>query len=169
MVDQAHAYTRGDWIVHLTHGPGQIERIEEKRLGGKGKSYYRVRTEAGILWIPVENANNGRIRPVAGPAEWSQALEILRRPPRAMDPDHMQRKRWIKEVQAAGSLEAICRLVRDLTARKACRALNFTEERALRHFAGLLGREWSASMKIDEQEAHLRLAAVLNEIPPVAD
>ena len=157
-------FAEGDWIVHLYHGVGQIQTIESKCLDGKTCNYYKVITQDSTFWVPVEETENNRIRPLSSPREFKQALRILKRNPRQMNPDHSARKERIKEVMAGGDLRAIARLVRDMAARQAEARLNDSEERAFNRFLDRFLAEWSACSGITREEARLKLMGIFQEL-----
>lgn len=165
MADQAEqvtvAYNPGDWIVHLHHGVGHIAGIEEKELGGDISTYYKVVTDDSTLWVPLDKADNRWFRPVCPRDQFDEILDILRRPPREMNKNHLVRKRRISDVKSDGSLEETARLVRDLWGRRTQRNLNNTEESALRRFTERLVREWAVCMGVEEDEARARLQEML--------
>ncbi|HEX6303479.1 MAG TPA: CarD family transcriptional regulator [Anaerolineales bacterium] len=150
-------YAKGDWIVHLYHGVGQIKGVVKKQLSGKEKKYYRVKTHNSIIFIPVKKADNSRIRPLTPKSEFRKALKVLERPPREMSSNHTTRKKVIREAKIDGSVEPILRIVRDLTFRQHDSKLNTTEKRALNRLKDRLMHEWSACMQIEVEEARENL------------
>lgn len=150
-------YAKGDWIVHLYHGVGQIKGVVKKQLSGKEKRYYRVKTHNSIIFIPVKKADNNRIRPLTPKSEFMKALKVLERPPREMSSNHNTRKKVIREAKIDGSVEPILRIVRDLTFRQHDSKLNTTEKRALNRLKDRLMHEWSACMQIEVEEARENL------------
>jgi CarD family transcriptional regulator len=152
-MEGATFFSKGQWIVHHYYGVGQITGIENKSLDGNEVSYYTVDTRNSRYWIPVESEDSSRLRPLSSPAEIKKIISILERRPKEMDPDHLQRKRVIREVLSNGSLTEMAQLIRDLTARQHAKKLNPTEEDALDRFKDGLIREWAVSMKTDMEEA----------------
>ena len=156
-------FSKGEWIVHHYYGVGQVKGIEKKMLDGTEVSYYKVKTRNSQYWIPVESEDNSRLRPLSSPTEIKKLARILRRKPNEMDPDHMQRKRLIKEVLDEGSLLDMARLIRDLSARQVEKKLNPTEEDALKRFRDRLVREWSVCMEQDMEAANVEFQACLDK------
>lgn len=158
MTAKKRAFSRGDWIVHLTHGIGRVRRIEKKTLGGKKKKYFRVENKSSIFWVPVEQAEKNRVRPVASPYQLRKALKILKKPPREETLNYKQRQELIKEIRSDGSLPMICELVRDFSAMQDEKSLGENDRRSLDFFKKLLLKEWSitADMTIEEAKCQLR-------------
>lgn len=146
-------YSKGDWIVHKYHGVGQIKGIVKKKLNGKVTRYYRVKTHNSTFFVPVDEADNQRIRPLTSRSEFKKALKILERPAKEMSSNHTTRRSRIRETKSEGSVEDFFQIIRDLTAREHSSRLNTTEKRALRRFKNCVLYEWAACMGIDVEEA----------------
>lgn len=160
------AFHKGDWIVHLYHGVGQVKGVVKKRVNGTKVSFYRVKTENSTLFIPVESHDDERLRPAATRRELDRAIKALGRPPKEMDSDHTERRRRIRAVKTDGSLASMIKLVRDLSWRRYDKKLNNTEERALRRFKDRLLQEWSVAREVTVEEARRQLNALLKESRP---
>lgn len=160
------AYAKGDWIVHLYHGVGQVKGIVSKEVAGETSKYYRVKTDNSTLFIPVKELDDDRMRPAATKKELTKALKVLKETPQEMADDHNDRRRRIREVKNEGSLVDILELVRDLSWRRYDKKLNNTEERALRRFKDRLLREWSVAMETTPEEARRELNKILRRNRP---
>lgn len=161
MTDDKTEFAKGDWIVHLYHGVGQVTGIVSKEVAGDKAKYYRVRTDNSTLYIPVKDMDEDRLRPAATKTQLKRALKVLREPPEEMAADHNDRRRRIREVKNEGSLLQTLRLVRDLSWRRYDKKLNNTEERALRRFKDRVLREWAVAMDSSPEEARRELNAIL--------
>lgn len=157
-------YARGDWIVHLYHGTGQIKGVVKKELGGKEKRYYRVKTHNSVIFIPINRADNDRIRPLTSKRKFKNALKVLDEPPREMSSNHNTRKATIRKAKSDGEVKPILRVIRDLTARQHESKLNATEKRALDRLKDRLLYEWAACMEISVEEAQEKLETKLQEM-----
>lgn len=160
------AYSIGDWVVHRYHGVGKVSRVEEKKLGGELAEFFRVVGDETIFWIPVENADNERIRPVVSKRELRRAIKVLSKTPEKMQNDYRKRQSRIKHVKSEGGLTAICKIVRDLIGRKRDKGLNESETRALRFFRELLLSEWAicTDKPVDEVAEEFRQAVNTPEL-----
>lgn len=156
-------YTAGDWIVHLIYGVGQVRKLEEKPIGGVNRLCYRVQIEDGVFWLPIDNADNKRVRPIASPKRIQRALEALQRAPHKMAQNFQARKKHIREVSLDGDLSTDLKLVRDLNARQFKKGLNATEQEAFNLIVKRFLQEWTVSMGIEMQEARLKLNRFLQE------
>jgi RNA polymerase-interacting CarD/CdnL/TRCF family regulator len=158
MTAKKNAFSRGDWVVHLTHGIGQVQRMEKKTLGGKKKKYFRVENKNCVFWVPVEQAEQSRVRPVASRYQLRKAIKALKEPPRKDILDSKQRQKWIKETRSNGSLSMISELVRDLSALQDSKSLGENDRRSFDFFKKLLLQEWSicADMTIEDAKDRLK-------------
>ncbi|MDT8307555.1 MAG: CarD family transcriptional regulator [Anaerolineae bacterium] len=163
MAEQTHQYDAGSWIVHRYHGVGEIECIEEKKLGGDSRAYYKVVTDDSTLWVPLAEADESLFRPLASHEELEQVVQILQRPPREMATNHLSRRSRINNVRSENSLIEVARLLRDLWGRRAERQLNNTEERALRRLTNRLVSEWSVARDVDKATAEDQMRELLDK------
>jgi RNA polymerase-interacting CarD/CdnL/TRCF family regulator len=166
MTDKVKSFRKGDWVSHLHHGVGQVEGKEKKVLDGESRDYYKVQTRNGVYWIPTDNIDTDRIRPVVSEKMLQKGLEILESPPEVMDGKHTVRKNRINEVQARGEILELCTLLRDLHARRAGGKLNTTEQRAHAAIKKSIIAEWAATREISPQEANKEINKILRRIKP---
>jgi RNA polymerase-interacting CarD/CdnL/TRCF family regulator len=163
MSNNEKLYEVGDWIVHLIYGVGQVKRLETKPIGGIDRLCYRVRTENGVFWLPIDNADNERVRPVAGPNRIQQAMEALQKAPQKMAANFQSRRKRIREVNLDGNLYTDLKLVRDLNARQFRKGLNTTEQDAFDSIVKRFLQEWSISKGIEINEARQKLDSFLRQ------
>jgi RNA polymerase-interacting CarD/CdnL/TRCF family regulator len=166
MTDKLKSFRKGDWVSHLHHGVGQVEGKEKKVLDGESRDYYKVQTRNGEYWIPTDNIDSERIRPVVSEKKLQKALEILESPAEQMAGKHTVRKNRINEVLTGGDLKEACTLLRDLHARRAAGKLNTTEQRAHVNIKKNIIAEWAATREISHQVANKELNKILRRIKP---
>jgi len=153
----------GDWIVHLIYGVGQVKKLEERPIGGVQQMCYHVRIEDGVFWLPLDNADNERVRPIASPKLIQRALNAMKRAPKKMAGNFQTRRKRIREVSLDGNLSTDLKLVRDLNARQFKKGLNDTEQDAFNAIVKRFCQEWSLSKGIEIQEARHKLERFLQE------
>ena len=166
MSEEQKSFSKGDWVSHLHHGVGQIEGKEKKSLGGESREYYKVQTRNGVYWIPTDNVETERIRPVVSEKMLQKSITILESPADKMAGKHTDRKNRINEVVTDGNLEGFCTLLRDLHAKRVADKLNTTEQRAHSNIKKKIASEWSATREISLQEANKELNKILRKIKP---
>jgi RNA polymerase-interacting CarD/CdnL/TRCF family regulator len=152
---------KGDWVVHLAHGIGQVTAIESKLVDDEETNFYRIETEDSTLWLPVGAMLDERIRPVASQSKWKSILRLLKKPAKKMEKAHQKRKKRIRDATLDGSLQSTAKLIRDLWGRKSERSLNETESRALKRLTERFIKEWALSMDITEEEARQKFHQIV--------
>lgn len=164
MAEKAGKYSKGDWIVHLHYGVGQITGIEKKQIGDEKTAYYRAQTANSTFWVPVDGPDDSRVRQIASKYKIRKALKILKDQPEPLSDDHNERKRQINEAMGEIALESGARLLRDLSARQASSKLNPSEEKALDQFSQNFILEWSVSMESDIEKTREKFQDLISEI-----
>lgn len=153
-------FSPDDWIVHEDHGIGQIISIDKKSLGSKETTYYRIKVTDYTVWVPVDK--DDLLRPVRSSEDFSQAIDVLKRPSRQMSTVFQSRLARIRKAKDKGTPKALARVVRDLWARQKRRGkLSNTEHDALRNMIQQLLAEWSVSMGIDKKKTREKLYLLL--------
>ncbi len=163
MSDSSSPFSKGDWIVHAYYGVGQIIGIESKQIGEDKVKYYKVEARNSTFFVPVKNAENERIRPVASKYMLRKAIKTLKEKPQELESDHNQRKRQISEMVNECSLVTNAQLVRDLIFRRMNHRLNDHEENTLTKVTGRLVREWAITLDLSTEEAQQRFDSLVQE------
>lgn len=163
MSDNSSPFEKGEWIVHAYYGVGQIKAVENKQIGDKKVKYYKVEARNSTFFVPVENAENERIRPVASKYMLRKAIKTLKDKPEELESDHNQRKRQISEMVNECSLVTNARLIRDLIFRRNSHRLNDHEENTLTKISTRLVREWSITFDLSLEEAQQRFDKLVQE------
>ena len=166
MSEKPRSFRKGDWVSHLQYGVGQVEGKEKKTLGGESLEYFKVQTRNGVYWIPTDNLDPERIRPVVSENNLQKAIAILESPAEAMAGKHTDRKKRIDEVTEKGDLAGFCALLRDLHGKRADGKLNTTEQRAHTAIKKKIAAEWSATREIAVQVANKEINKILRRIKP---
>ena len=110
MSEEIKSFRKGDWVSHLHHGVGQVEGKEKKSLGEDTREYYKVQTRNGVYWIPTDDLDPERIRPVVSDKALQKSITILESPAEIMDSKHTVRKNRINQVIEDGDLVGFCTL-----------------------------------------------------------
>lgn len=169
MTNDAGSYSKGDWLVHCYHGLGRVKGVESKKINGEKAKYYRVEADDSIFWVPVEAGEDSRVRPITSRRRLKRALKELTTTPKKMSDAYQKRQQRIKAVKKDGSIDAICGIIRDLTARRRDKNLNENEKRALSFFKTLLLREWSISADVTQEDARKELGKILRSTGALAE
>jgi len=166
MAEELTSFRKGDWVSHLHHGVGQVEGKEKKILDGETREYYKVQTRNGVYWIPTDDLDPERIRPVVSEKKLQKSIVILESPPELMDSKHTIRKNRINQVIEEGDLDGFCNLMKDLHGKRAGGKLKTTEQRAHTNIKKKIASEWSATREISLQDANKEINKILRKIKP---
>jgi CarD family transcriptional regulator len=158
-------YNIGDYVVHPAHGVGQIVRRELRRFtpGAEASLYYEIVIEKGVVWVPVEPHEAHGLRPLITSAALPQFRNILRARPSVLNSDRRMRQIELNTRLRPGSFQAMCEVIRDLTARSWKSALGDTDVALLRRVQDHLYREWAAAEGVSVEEAAREVQALLEE------
>jgi RNA polymerase-interacting CarD/CdnL/TRCF family regulator len=157
-MENTSSYDRGDWIVHCHHGVGQIEKVERKQISDQENTYYRIRTNDSVIWIPIDQMDVEEIRPLTDEDHIEEAVEVLNKEPKKMASNLSSRKSRIKDVIVNNVPVETARLIRDLRGRRRSKkGLNQTERRALRDLTKRFVHEWAVCKNISIEQARKRL------------
>ena len=165
MAKETNGYAPGERIVHPVLGVGKVMGLECKSISGAEKTYYRIEMPGSILWIPVEEIDQERVRPPAKRATINKAVELLGQPPRQMSANFNERKSRIQKVAAQNVPADTARLIRDLHARRSKHSLNETERLALRDMTRRFLEEWAICAGIGVDQAENNLNRLLADRP----
>ena len=164
MTENELQITNGDWFVHAHFGVGQVKGREVKCVAGQEQTYYEIETAAITLWLPHEQIDGQKIRPLTGHAQFQKVIELLKRPPKTMAAKADKRKMRIARVKSANPPRDTARLVRDLWARQRAEGQLYDWERqAWRDFSAILIQEWAISQRISPAEARQQMTRSLNK------
>ena len=164
--DDAGGYARGDWIVHRHYGVGRIEGVERKCISDQEKTYYRIKSDSTVFWIPVDRMDNEneQIRPIVEEERFQEAVEALNKPPKKMASNLSKRKSRISTVTATNNPIETARLIRDLRERRRDkRGLNQTERQALRKLTKRFLQEWAVCRGLTIDRSRDRLNEMLEK------
>ena len=158
-------YSIGDKIVHAYYGVGQIIDIEEKILNDNATTYFVVETRNSTFWLPVEKADNERIRPITSSETIEKnVVETLEADPQVMASHYKTRKKRIKDVRQSGEIVPIARLVRDLTYRQFTKGnITDVENRNLEKLRNRLVSEWARSVGTTRREVRKKIRKILQQ------
>jgi CarD family transcriptional regulator len=152
----------GETIVHPVHGIGVVTRVDEVKDGEQLRQYYVIAAHGKLtLSVPVDTAQKSGLRSVASTSRLTTLFDILSSAAQPLNEQPRERQMEIRERFKEGTLEALCSLVRDLTARSMTKRLNESDNKMLKRARELLLDEWVLVMNVMRQEASNQLNALL--------
>jgi CarD family transcriptional regulator len=157
-------YDVGDWIVHNAYGVGQIKSIEKRPVHGEKVKTFKVKTKNATYWLPVQEADNSRIRRVVNKRKLRRAMRALRSKPEEMAENYKSRNAFIREVFQDGSFLKLARLLRDVLALREHKALNMTEKDAVEKITERFAREYAVCYDVPLTDARRKINETIQEI-----
>jgi RNA polymerase-interacting CarD/CdnL/TRCF family regulator len=147
----------GDWVVHCTHGLGQILAIEERTINEIKALYYKVKVSDLTIWIPMDENLKSRLRLPNDAAGFMESISVLSEPAESLPSDYRQRNLQLHDMLKDGGVEAYCKVIRDLSAYSQGRASSDHDNTLMKYAQGILIGEWSHSLSITPAAAELEL------------
>jgi RNA polymerase-interacting CarD/CdnL/TRCF family regulator len=153
----------GDQVVHWAYGPGEIIQMEERQLNGPALLYYVVQVGGLTIWVSLNEAENRGLRVPTPASEFSRLFDILRSVGEPLSDDRLQRKTILTERLRDGTLESVCRVIRDLSYLGHSKKLNESDKPIKERAENFLLVEWTLALKISTNEAQYKLERLLDE------
>ena len=154
----------GDSVVHPVYGVGRIARIDKKRFTGTAaRLYYEVSTAKTTVWVPAETFETIGLRRLTAKLDLTKYRVLLKSRPTTLDKDHGKRRLELVERMKQGSFQALCEMVRDITARGWHKPLGSADAASLRKAYTHLCEEWAAAEGVSITEATEEVDALLSE------
>ncbi|MCL4270085.1 MAG: hypothetical protein KJZ72_11095 [Anaerolineales bacterium] len=155
------SFQPGDWVVHCSHGVGQIKNIEDRSFGDQSIPYYMVQIGDLTIWVPADENLDKRLRFPASQSEFQSLLHTLSSPPESLPTDRRQRNQHLLELLKDGSAETLCKVIRDLSAIRKHRTWSEYDRDLMRRLQKTLIGEWSFIFSITPQDAENELHKLL--------
>jgi len=152
----------GDWVVHCTHGLGQVLAIEERMNNKMTALYYMVKLSDLTIWVPADENQNSRLRRPANAVEFRELLASLSATADQLPDDRRQRNLQLKEMLKDGSVESMCRVLRNLAAYRHHRTWSEYDSALMNRVQKTLIGEWSFIFSINPLDAEVELQRLLS-------
>jgi RNA polymerase-interacting CarD/CdnL/TRCF family regulator len=156
-------YAVGDQVVHWSFGLGEIVQVDEKVLSGKSNQYYVVQMNNLTIWVPVSEKGERSLRSLTAAGDFQKTIRLLAGPGEPLPVDRFQRKTYLAEMMQDGTLESLCRLVRDLTFFKRLKKVNDTDNTILDRARKMLVNEWGVTLAVPTIQAERAMNELLAE------
>jgi RNA polymerase-interacting CarD/CdnL/TRCF family regulator len=160
----AMEFHNGDPVMHWTYGLGTIIRLEERNLSGSNMLYYAVQIGDMIVWVPADDHLKSRLRSPTLMAKFTRLLTILSDPSEMLPTDRQERRLLLLDWLKNGSAEALCRVVRDLSAFRSVHPFNETDQALLKRSQHALLGEWGFVFSLTSAEAEIELNRLLAHV-----
>jgi RNA polymerase-interacting CarD/CdnL/TRCF family regulator len=155
------SYKVGDQVIHCVYGLGEIIQLDEKVLAGKTGRYYVVKVRDLTLWVPRGERGKLSLRSLTPAREFRSLFRLLASPGESLSSNRYTRKTQLIDLMKDGTLESICRVIRDLMHYKKTMKFNEHDNSVLKRAMNFLLIEWSTVMSIPLQQAEGKLTQLL--------
>lgn len=150
-----------DWVVHCTHGLGQVKTIEQRTFGEQSVLYYMVQIGDLTIWVPADENINTRLRSPKSRDDFEKLFATLNSDPEALPTDRRQRNQFLLELLKDGSAESLCRVLRDLSAIRKQRTWGDYDRDLMKRIQKTLISEWSFVLSVNPHDAEAELQKIL--------
>ena len=141
----------GDKVVYPAHGVAEVDKIEQKNIGGYEQSFYVLRLlDSGMtLMVPTANEEQVGMRSIVDESDADKVFDVLRKKEKMTDCTTWNRRhREYMEKIKTGSVFEVAKVLRDLYVLKADKELSFGERKMLDTARSLLMLEISLAKNI---------------------
>jgi CarD family transcriptional regulator len=156
----------GDKVVHWVYGPGEVIQLDEKVIAGDTADYYVVRIAELTIWVPRSDEGSGSLRYPTPADEFQKLFAVLSSTPEPLPSDRFERKTLLLEQMRDGTLESICRVVRDLSCYKDTKKMNDIDASILERALKFLLNEWQVALAVPDKQAERELKKMLEKPAP---
>lgn len=154
----------GERVVHWIYGPGEVIKLEEKELSGQAAQYYVVQLKDMTIWVPADNTNGkSSLRRPTSADQFQHLFAILSSPGEPLSQDRMERKTQVLEAMRDGTIESVCRVIRDLSFFGRTKKLNDYDVSTLERAQNFLLNEWKLALSVPFDQAQEELKLMLGK------
>lgn len=152
----------GDPVVHCVYGIGSIIQREEKVLTGTRSTYYVVQVRDLTIWVPINEQGVQCLRMPTPAKDFNEVFRILASPGETLSDDRYTRKTLLTDLLKDGTIESLCRVIRDLVTYKREKKINEHDNAILNRAKDSLLNEWSTVLSVPIHQAEIELGRLLN-------
>jgi RNA polymerase-interacting CarD/CdnL/TRCF family regulator len=161
MSEREMAFQVGDQVIHWVYGLGEIIGLDEKVLSGHSDKYYVVQIRDLTLWVPLNEKGEHCLRFPTPARDFENLFRLLSSPGESLSDDRYMRKTQLSDRLNDGTLESICRVIRDLVYYKRTNRINENDKSTLKRARNFLLNEWCVAFSVPIQQAEGELKKLL--------
>jgi len=151
-------------VVYPAFGVGRVVALVTKSFfEAESQEYYEVIGDRSTVWVQVDEGAARGLRRLTRGYELAHYRAVVGGRPVTLNQDHRQRQLDLKGQLKLGTMQSLCEMVRDLSARSWAKPLTETDSLALRRSREALSEEWAAAEGVPLPEATAELSALLLE------
>jgi len=156
----------GDKVAYPPHGVGVIEGKEEREVGGKKVTYYRINLigKSMSILIPESGIESSGIRPVLSEEEIESILKYLSEVPKNISEKWTVRHRLNVDRLKTGDIKELATVVRNLSYRSKDKELSYSEKRMFEEAFSKLSEEIALSLGEPVKKVKQRIRKILKEV-----
>ena len=153
----------GDKVVYPHHGATVVEQVETLEVFGLAREYLVLRfSDVDLtLRVPLDEASTVGLREVIGDDEVDDVFAVLRRRDVRMPTNWSRRFKNHTEMLRSGDIYQVAEVVRNLSQRRADKALSAGEQRMLERARRVLISELSLALTVDAVEVGVLVDAAV--------
>lgn len=147
-------FKKSQQIVYPTYGIGTITEIEKREFNGKPTLYYIIYIETNdmTVMIPVDKAEDRRIRAIIPPERAMDALKLMEEEAEVVPKDWKMRYEMNRQHLINGDITDVARVVQTLYYRSKVKELPILERKLYDSAIKLLMNELSISLEKPQSE-----------------
>jgi CarD family transcriptional regulator len=161
MSEQNTVFHVGDQVVHWVYGLGEVIYLDEKELAGVTKDYYVVIIRDMTLWVPMNETGEHCLRFLTPAQDFDKLFGILSGPAEPLSTQRFERRKQLTDRLKEGTLESICRVIRDLALYKQIKRLNVHDNSIQKRARRFLLEEWSIVLSVTSEQADRELKKLI--------
>lgn len=150
-----------EWVVHCTHGLGQIKTIEQRSFGEQNILYYMIQIGDLTIWVPADENIGSRLRYPQSPEDFQKLFAMLNSTPEALPIDRRQRNQFLLDLLKDGSAESLCRALRDMSAIRKQRTWGDYDRDLMKRIQKIFLSEWCFVLSTNPHDAEAELQRIL--------
>lgn len=155
------AFKIDDKAIHLSHGLGVIEGIEDRTIHDQSVSCYVFRTPSLTVWVPITDGDQQTLRAPKSKNQIKKLFPILQSQYEPLPEDYTKRQKHLKDLLTDGNLNSMFRVVRELSEFKNNNKLSDAEKSILERTQTSILEEWAYSFSIPVANARKKMTELI--------
>ncbi len=162
-------FSQNEKVVYPGHGVAMINRVLERKIGGKTTRFYELRflNKDMVILVPVDNVASIGIRSVSSKKDIGTLFQVFSTPIKLHNNEvALNWNKRNKEYQGkirSGRLQEICEIYRDLRCIEQNKELSFGEKSLLQQTENLLAEEIALACDMKQDAATNRLRSLVQK------
>ncbi len=153
-----------DMVVYPAFGIGRVVGLVNKSFfEAETQMHDHLRGARTTLWDHVADGSARGLRRLTRQHALPHVRTVVGSQPLTLNQDHRQRQSDLRGQLKLGTMQGLCEIVRDLSARGWAKPLNEMDSRALRMSREAVCKEWAVAEGIPLPQVTAELSALLSE------